>query len=414
MDNNMFNFGEIFGDSDFIFTPVEEKKPEKKAEKPAKAPKAKKAETFSLPLKVYSGYLNFTLEGEGELTLEELKERIFQKSMMFAPKIIQVEKHNKENGAVFVKFKGSLNADLKFDKKYTIVLNDFKIELDPDQEDAEAAFDALDLDASTNNNENDEDEEKEDEKNLIAIAEKRWIESYPDFEGATFVCDEDKQVIVPIMMTNCNITDKNQIKIPFEYEVFGGESGSITTEDIPNKTEKTTVFVACDKLKEKIGIACGLFKTKEGKYYVVPQNSVGSGTVSSAPKEKMFKTNSAILFYGERVEINASMFGGKEEVSEKDLLKWICSAQGGGHDEYDPKRGSWLDFFEEKNLIIPRFPAARKGGYIIDEEGFRCQETAVGSFRVRTDVAESKDNSFSYKLPKIPVNVWSEVVDFFA
>lgn len=404
--DDQLSFDDFFADDEVFTAP--EKKEEPKKEKKAAPKQETKKELFRLPVNVQSGYCSLILDGEGEITLAELKERLYSKSNMFAPKLIKVD--SKDDKTVTVKFKSLPRADYKFDKNYTIVLNDFKIEISPDDEDA-------DIDAILNGEETEESSDDK-AKDLVEAAEAAWLKQYPDFEGCSFIIDDEKAIIVPIMQQN--VTDS--IEIPFSYEVFGGESGTITEEDIkPNSDNKVLYIAVNQKLKERLGVDTGLFKSKSGTYYAVPTtegSASGKNSNSTKKAQKMVKTDITVCIYGEKIKVTPNDFKGKEEVTEKEFLKWICSAQGGGHDEYSVERGSWIDIDEKNNYAIPRFPAAKKGaGYTIetvDGVDFRVQKTMVGNFRVRNDVLESPANSFHYNLPKIPEKTWRQITSFFA
>ena len=390
-DTNQSTIFDLFGGS-IGFTPVAKAEPKKAEKKPAekKAPIPVKKENFKLPLKAVSGYNTLDIEGEGEITLDELKERIFAIQNMFAPAITKVDAG--KEGAVTVKLKSLPRPDFKLDKPFTIVLNGIAAELVP-----------------SDDGETDEDGEPV-EKDIAEAAEEVWLKEHPEFKGCFFIADEAKAVIVPVMQQNV----KESVDIPFIYSVFGAEGGIITEEDVTVAEGKAVYTDVCKKISEKLGIEVGLCKTEDGTYYAVP-NTDGSVTNknSNSVKEKTVPTSCTVCFYGERVQVTPEMFEGKKEVTEKEFLKWVCSANGGGHDEFAAERGSWIDYDSKSKLAIPRFKAARKGAYTIDSDGYRIQDTPVGLFRVLNGVPESEGNSFQYKLPMIPKTVWGPVADFF-
>ena len=388
---NQLSFLDFFGNTEG-FSPIESKKAtEKKAseKKAAQKKEATKKELFKRPISCVSGYNAFVITGEGEVSLDELKEEIFAAQKMFAPKITKVDV---KDGKATVKFKSLPRPDLKLVKPYTVVLNGFETEITPDAD------------------------EEDEAKDLAEAAEAAWLEQYPDFKGCSFIADEVKGIVVPVMVQN--VTDS--LELPLEYEVFGGEKGKVTEEDCKTVEGKALYTEVCSVISLNLGIKCGLFKAESGRYYAVPDTDgteTGKNSNSAKSKEKMIKTNCTVVFYGERVTITPETFGGKEEISEKEFLKWICSPEGGGHDEFGPDRGSWIDFDDKRKLAIPRFPAARKGACSIenvDGVEWRVQKTPLGVFHVLNNVkGESPANDFRYMLPKIPAAVWTKIVRFF-
>ncbi|MCR5726450.1 MAG: hypothetical protein K6G24_03190 [Lachnospiraceae bacterium] len=399
MSNNFeqMSLADFFGTDELGFTPATKKETPKAAPKtsaPKAEPKAKapvKETKYTLPLKVVSGYANFDLEGEGEVTLAQLKELIFAKAKFLAPAITKVDV---KDGVAKVMFKSMPGSTAVLDKAYTVCLNGFEIELPAD--------------------ENAGDEEAE-LKSVNDAAEEEWLVQYPDFKGCKFLVDEDKAIVVPVMSTELGT---ESLELPIKWQVFGGEEEELT--EFPDAVDgKVTGFKFGTYLTDKLGILTGYCKSADGgTYYAVPRTDPSNKSNSNTSKEvKKISTSCTVVFYGERVTVEPSMFGGKTEVPEKEFLKWVCSPTGGGHDEFGEDRGSWIDFDKKRNLAIPRFPAAKKGaGYsIIEEDGvaYRVQETPIGVFRVRQDRAESGDNSFIYRLPKIPARIWRAVVNFF-
>ncbi len=384
--NNQFSLNDLFGGT-VGFTPIakaEPKKAEKKPEKKTTPVKTLENMKYDLPIKVVTGYNSFDIEGEGKITLEELKEKIFAVQQMFAPAITKVDV---VKGVAKVKLQSLPRPDLKLNKPYTIVLNGISCELSPS-------------------------DDEEEEKDLAEAAEEVWLGEHPEFAGCSFIADESKGIVVPVMQQNV----KESVDIPFIYSVFGAEGGIITEQDITAIEGKVLYSEVALKIGTKLGIDVGLCKTEDGTYYAVPTtdgSTTNKNSNSSDAKEKKIPTNCRVSFYGEKRQVTPEDFGGEKEVTEKVFLKWVCSANGGGHDEFDPSRGSWVDYDAKSKLAIPRFKAARKGAYIIDDEGYRVQDTPVGLFRVLNNVPESEGNSFSYHLPLIPKSVWGPVADFF-
>lgn len=392
--DNQLSLDDFFG-TDLGFTPAKKEKP-KVAPKAAAPKPAKKEDKYSRPLKVVSGYVNFDLEaqaeGENEVTLEQLKDLIFARYKFLAPAITKVDV---KDGVATVKFKSLPSITItELDEPYTVCLNGFEIEL-PADENADNA--------------------DEETKSVNDVAEERWLAQYPDFKDCNFLVDEDKKIVVPIMTTGLAT---ESLELPITWQIFGGETETIT-ESKDAVDGKIPGFKFEAYLTEKLGIPCGYCKSQDGKtYYAVPRTDSSNKAHSNVKKEeKKISTSCTVVFYGERVALDPSMFDGKAQVTEKEFLKWVCAPNGGGHDEFGADRGSWIDFDEKRNLAIPRFPAAKKGaGYsIVEEEGvsYRVQETPIGVFRVRQDRAESEDNSFIYRLPKIPSKIWRAVVNFF-
>lgn len=397
---NQLSLDDFFG-VDLGFTPAKKETPKaapKTTAPKAAAPKAvKKEDLYTLPIKVVSGYVNFELEapaeGEKEVTLGTIKDLVFAKYKFLAPAITKIDV---KDGVAYVKFKSLPGSGAELEKPYTVCLNGFEIELPADENAGNEDSDA-------------------DIKSVNDEAEAQWLTQYPDFKDCKFLVDEPKGIVVPIMKTGLAT---ESLELPITWQIFGGETETIT-ESKDAVDGKIQGFKFEQYLTEKLGIPCGYCKSQDGNtYYAVPRtDGSNKGNSNTKKEEKKISTSCTVVFYGERVALDPSMFGGKAQVTEKEFLKWVCAPNGGGHDEFGEDRGSWIDFDEKRNLAIPRFPAAKKGaGYqIVEEEGvwYRVQETPIGVFRMRQDRAESEDNSFIYRLPKIPARIWRAIVNFF-
>lgn len=427
---NEFSLSDFF--SDVEFTPAQTKKAETKA--PAKtATKATEAKTpakeqkYKLPIKVVSGYTNFTLEGEGgegEVSIDELKEKIFEQSKMLAPAIVQVVVKDGTATVKFRNFKEASQTEYNTEKNFVIVHNGFEMDLSEEAFDEEEANSGLD-----------EETASELPKYVFQLAQAQWTKLYPWFRDADYLVDDKKQVVVPVLKQNL----KNSIQLPITVEGLGIETFEIKAEDVQGVSADGHVAATSIRnfLTKKFEIDCGLYE-KDGHYYLAVDTE--KNTVAAAEKEELYPTDATVINYGNRINLTADMFGGKTEVSSKELLKWIASDTGAAHPEYNSERGCWIDFDKKLKLIIPRFKAARKGGFVTDgykfvspEEGYKelakpschfniwddrkpyhIERTPIGVSKMRIDrKGESPDNEFAYTLPKIPTRVWMQVSKLF-
>lgn len=148
------------------------------------------------------------------------------------------------------------------------------------------------------------------------------------------------------------------------------------------------------------------------------------------PKKVTYPTEGTTLsFIFNRVILEPSMFGGKKSVTEEELIKFISD----DYPEYSPERTTII-YEEKKKLIIPQLKSARKGAilatsehevedilekksyalinYEVNGERMRIEKHPIGLFRASTS-PNSQHNSFLFALPKIPNQIFYEILANF-
>lgn len=328
-----------------------EKKPEK-AKAPAPAPG--KADRFRLPLKVTAGYSSFTIDGEGELDLDAVKAKVFEANRMFAPKITKVEAA--ADGAKVV-FKSLPKSQAKLTKPYTIVLNGFEVPLEPDSQESLLGFE-----------DGEDDEDNAEGGQLVAdAAAAAWENQYPEFKGSSYLVDDEKCIVVPVMKQ----TLSNNLELPFTVKVFGGESFEVTDRDVKAVDGKVIAANVGPFVTARLGIKSGLCVTPNGIYAVPDTDSANAANANTVKKEEIkIPVTVNLRIFGVSVPIPAGAFGGKKEVTEKELLSWVASPTGGAFPEFAPSRDASIVYDKKSNLAYPIMKAARKGaGEIARSEG---------------------------------------------
>lgn len=133
----------------------------------------------------------------------------------------------------------------------------------------------------------------------------------------------------------------------------------------------------------------------------------------SIKKEDTYPTNAVVSLIFTRIELSSEMFNGKEEITKKELLKYI----GKQYPEYSPERTE-ITYDKKKNLIIPLLKSGKRGGnYLLeDTDEYRKEETALMSINVVKEVPDIYGcvrGTVYFNLPKIPFSVLRYIIHFF-
>lgn len=253
---------------------------------------------------------------------------------------------------------------------------------------------------------------------------KTWFTAYPEHEGLVdFQYDTERKIIVPVYKQKVPKESKEGV-----LAIWGQEPKQF-------KDKKVT-----DAVKELYGDLEGNYHLviTEDTYYVVPYIKSGVATA----KEVMYPTSGVTLsLVFSRIPLNPEMFGGKEKVTEKELLKVITD----DYPEYGDGRAT-VNYLKKEKLIVVSIKSAKKGAglcharFNADKDNFcevkkkainfvaentdehvlcyidleqdkflRVEKNAIGIFS-----GGVKDHSeFIRHIPKIPRAIMEEIYVFF-
>lgn len=206
-----------------------------------------------------------------------------------------------------------------------------------------------------------------------------------------------------------------------DYQSFFDDSEEEEQTSFLEKSEET-VSVSEDILKKVIvtylpeyGEDLQFSFCKEKNLLQVMHGSTNSGSNSPAPaakKEEMYPTNAVVSLVFTKMELSSALFGGKKEITKKELIKHI----GKTYPEYSMERTD-IQYDKKSNLIIPILKSGKRGKYSLEEdEWFRKEESDLMTISARKEVPDEYGcvaGNVKFQLPKIPFNILQEILHFF-
>ena len=141
-------------------------------------------------------------------------------------------------------------------------------------------------------------------------------------------------------------------------------------------------------------------------------SSIGSQKVPSVKQEEMYPSNAVVSLVFTRLQLSSDLFGGRQKITKKELLKYI----GKQYPEYSPERTE-ITFDEKANLILPILKSGKRGLYQLDDkEEYRREDTELMSICVKKERADyygCVPGIVYFNLPKIPFDILKEIMHFF-
>lgn len=276
-----------------------------------------------------------------------------------------------------------------------------------------------------------------------------WENIYPEYAGANYIVDDSEHIIIPIITQECS-----SVVVPSSFSIFGQSTYTIDESDLITYNIDGTNFINVDddlddsesdymieydntyEISLSIEQTINLLSQKYTELQVYDSNFIVSSfndyyllvpsvkSVSKAIKdEKKQKkeityptmcTTLSLAFT--RFELSPDLFDGKQEVTSKELVKYI---QNQGYPEYNDTRTNF-DYDKSNKIIIAYLTGSKKGncntnplininklsnGIMVREES-----TNIGYFMA----TDSKENGeFQFYLPKISSNIFSEIHEYF-
>lgn len=333
---------------------VEKKSSKKGAKKDAAGKKgAKKSnsqkteDTYALPITIYTGYREpFVIEkndSEDALTLAQLKERLQEKypEYQVAYTSMIVKKTEKAARAGFNLEKGVAKGTVDLTKDTRLTLAGYDFDLTQCMSDEKCAVSIEDM----------------------QVALKKV---HPGLQHMGIVKNGDQ--MAPVFADKVLTTE--ELAFPIRLSLFGRENWMI--EETAYKAflvekgyakEEDSVKYDNNILKEMVIERYPDFKGFLELQYLQDDNivlvtmHVKEKTVSCAKKMEMYPTEDVTLsFIFNRVELTPDLFGGKKEVSKKELINYIATL----YPEYDEKNTN-IRYDKERKLLIPTIQGSTKG-----------------------------------------------------
>ena len=442
---------------------AEAEKPAKKEEK-KKEPKKRTEVAYALPLKVVTGiFPDFAIKaddfGKDTITADELHEQIYQKYEQFPKALTQLEVKGmlcKVKQKIYAQQLGSEKRTLE--DGWRITLNGFSLPLEEGTE--------IDLDT----------------------VKALWEAQYPSFKGikCKYLYDTSTKVIVPFILSDplTNIVNLPATVFLFgqeEITVGGAEEGEAPAEEKPveaneavaeeseeaddededeeeseddesdeesDESEETEKPAAKKDKKEKKytindlrkylskihgGMEFAVVKCADGKYMAYPS----SAYVDNIPekKEETYPSDATIGLIFTKIKLCPEFFGGKKEITAKDVCKYLAK----DYEEFADEKRVTIIYDKARKLIKPMIAAARKGSSttivdtpeaveeILARDGYqlfnysedpkhlwRIEKTPLGTFKMLWGAGRDfPGNSFTFALPKVPEKVWRKMIYLF-
>ena len=113
---------------------------------------------------------------------------------------------------------------------------------------------------------------------------------------------------------------------------------------------------------------------EEAKVIVIGhKNNQSVQKAAATVKEELYPTDASVSLIFTKLQLTSSMFGGKKEITKKELLKHIAKQ----YPEYSPERTE-LIYDKKQKLIIPSFKSGKRGSYFLnDNEEYRLEEPPI-------------------------------------
>lgn len=141
-------------------------------------------------------------------------------------------------------------------------------------------------------------------------------------------------------------------------------------------------------------------------------NCATKPSTASTKKEETYPTDSVVSLVFTRIELSSAMFGGKKEITKKELIKYI----GKQYPEYSLERTE-IQYDKKNKLIIPILKSGKRGTYALDDnEEYRREESELMSICVRKEPADMygcMNGTVYFNLPQIPFDILKQILHFF-
>lgn len=316
----------------------------KKVEKKAASAKTD-AKKLVLPLTVYTGFNRpFLITGTGSTTDKTLRERIHDVTKEFHPDVFTYDVVGDKVWVAFDPAKEVQKGKVKILKESEMFLANHQIDI------SGIAIDENDMAD-------------------ISVVEDVLKKVHPAFQKIGVVSSADGKLLAPVF--HWEVLGNKELSFPVRVCLYGRENFQVTWEEFKNFLNEKGYNVEED-VKFDANILQQYIETKYPEYdkkhtkllYMEKENIVlpvisipeNKKPVSAKKTEKFPTKDTTLSFIFEKIPLTPELFGGKEEVSEKELLAFCA-------DKYPEYASESAKIFYDKKLriLFPRIEGARKG-----------------------------------------------------
>lgn len=139
---------------------------------------------------------------------------------------------------------------------------------------------------------------------------------------------------------------------------------------------------------------------------MIYKSNGGTPSQSTKKEEEMYPTDAVISLIITKIQLEPQFFGGKEEVTGKEIIKYLQKL----YPEYAPERTE-LRYDKNLKLIMPLLKSGKRGAYILeDKEAYRKEFSPMMDLLVEKATGKG---SFKWNLPKMPYRILYDAMHFF-
>lgn len=249
-------------------------------------------------------------------------------------------------------------------------------------------------------------EGKEQEEITLDDVCKEFIKLNPEFKGCSLAYTAGAKVALPVFdkkVADLKDEKSETIKIWSDSEILEfslPEAQALYTSD------------SYELYKSGAGVYFAMPTIKNGEYVSVSKDFFGIADVKTEKAKEFYKLPAKIWLeqYGQNIEIDSSMFGGKEKVTKDDVINFLKP----NYKAFQSKSRQFDVFYDDEQRLISVYMVSGKKGAAAQVVPFpaRAMTTALGRFTAvsyRTGVVVYWQRA----IEKIPAEILSQIVDYF-
>lgn len=390
--NGLFGFNE-FGIGGNIMTADKPKKKDTKKKQSKKETAASEDEGYSLPVKLlFDGGLPVEISGEGKITKKELLQRVSDQILVEDLKseenflLINAGADNQylvRPARTYELKKGSLTGGNIYYQNHISLISDLS----------------------------DDGKEMTDVQELI----KYFSEIGFDVE---LYCVGETYFPVPVDNKHGTLS---KLHFPILVKLFTEEGDLQLTEDMykMSQDESEDAEDEADTIDRKkfLNVIHTLFPQYEGyddiavdekrnTVTIIYKSNGNTSNQSAEKKEELYPTDAVISLILTKIQLEPQFFGGKKEVTGKEIIKYLQKF----YPEYSPERTE-IRYDKKLKLIMPLLKSGKRGAYILeDRETYREENSPMMDLLVEKETGKG---TFKWNLPKIPYRILYDAIHFF-
>lgn len=145
---------------------------------------------------------------------------------------------------------------------------------------------------------------------------------------------------------------------------------------------------------------------KENAVTIIYKSNGNNASQSAEKKEELYPTDAVISLILTKIQLESQFFGGKKEVTGKEIIKYLQKF----YPEYSPERTE-LRYDKKLKLIMPLLKSGKRGAYVLeDRETYRKENSPMMDLLVEKETGKG---TFKWNLPKIPYRILYDAIHFF-